>query len=304
MDACPTLNMLKVADHTLRCKICNQVTTLVGEKRGRLLERAFEIVRCPACGFAFVANPWTEFDKVYSQAYYEGRGADPLVDYVFELEHPDESIRDYEWAGLVQVVSTLLKEKETFRWLDYGCAHGGLVRFVRQTSGIEMYGFEEGWIAEKARQSGIPLLDRAALVNQGGSFDVVTAIEVLEHVLDPLETLRHVRSLLKPGGLFYFSTGNARKQREQLLAWPYLIPEIHISLYEPGTLALALEKTGFRAEYSGYLAGHSKMIQARVLKKLRVKKKSWWQSCVPCRLLAPVIDKKVGFTEQPIGWAV
>lgn len=285
------------------CRICGAGTVLIGDKHGKLIDRVFKIFRCQACGFAFVANPWTDFDRIYSEDYYQGRGADPLTPYLFELEHPDRTIRQYEWQGLVKVITTLRGRERRFRWLDYGCGNGGLVRFARQQHcGIEIYGFEEGWIADKARESGIPLLNRSDLEGAEENFDVVTAIEVMEHVTDPLDTLRKIRNLLTPGGLFFCTTGNARKHRHHLLEWPYIIPEIHVSFFEPGTLEEALKRTGFRPEYPGFVAGHAEIIRCRTLKNLGVTTQSGWHSLVPWRAMAPIIDLYAGFTKHPIGW--
>ena len=55
-----------------------------------------------------------------------------------------------------------------------------------------------------------------------GSFDVVTAIEVIEHVLDPVAELRRIRALLRPGGLLFLTTGNAKPYSKRLLTWGYL----------------------------------------------------------------------------------
>ena len=76
------------------------------------------------------------------------------------------------------------------RWLDFGCGNGGLVRYVLNHTGAQASGFEEGSIATAARELGIPILAAEALADQAGAFDVVTAIEVIEHTLDPLAELR------------------------------------------------------------------------------------------------------------------
>ena len=74
----------------------------------------------------------------------------------------------------------------------------------------------------------------------------MTAIEVLEHTLEPLAELRRIRKLLRPGGLLFLTTGNAAPFASDLLRWSYIIPEIHISFFEPSTLEYALHAAGFR----------------------------------------------------------
>ncbi|MGQ0526753.1 MAG: bifunctional 2-polyprenyl-6-hydroxyphenol methylase/3-demethylubiquinol 3-O-methyltransferase UbiG [Alphaproteobacteria bacterium] len=44
--------------------------------------------------------------------------------------------------------------------------------------------------------------------NDGNSFDVVLALEIIEHVNDPSEFVKSCAKLLKPGGLIIFSTLN------------------------------------------------------------------------------------------------
>lgn len=46
------------------------------------------------------------------------------------------------------------------------------------------------------------------LVDEPGSFDVITCMEMLEHVSDPHVVIQHAARLLKPGGLLFLSTIN------------------------------------------------------------------------------------------------
>jgi hypothetical protein len=129
-----------------RCKICGEPSEKLGSKTGKLRPEPFHLFRCVMCRYAFVGNPWTDYAAIYSDAYYEGRGADPLVDYAFELEHPESTIRFYEWRGILKTVESLVKVTPQTVWLDFGCGNGGLVRWVGSKNAARISGFEEGAI--------------------------------------------------------------------------------------------------------------------------------------------------------------
>lgn len=287
----------------LPCKICGVEASFVGSKQGKHRREAFNLYQCRNCGFAFIGNPWLDYKEIYSEAYYRGQGADPLVDYVFELEHPEATVRQHEWNGIVEAVRNFMPLQPQTRWLDFGCGNGGLVRYCRSNVGCLIWGYEHGWIRDVAADSGIPFLSDAELESQKGSFDIVTAIEVLEHLSNPLEQLKQIRSLLRPGGLFFFTTGNLAPQRENPLSWSYLVPEIHISFYEPKTLEKALQKTGFRAASHGFSPGFEEIIRFKILKNLRFRHKARWQALLPWGMLTRMADSRFGVTAHPVGWA-
>jgi SAM-dependent methyltransferase len=288
----------------LACKICgNAELESIGAKLGRLRPDRFEFVRCGDCGFVFVANPWREYEHIYSEDYYHGRGADPLVDYIYELDRPDKTARAYEWRGIVEAVRQCMPLTSQTRWLDFGCGNGGLVRHVRETVGCAIWGYEHGWIRELASQRGIPFLSDEAFKQAAGTFDVVTAIEVVEHLSDPVAELKRIRSLLRPGGLLFLTTGNAGPQRRRFLKWPYTVPEIHVSYFEPRTLAEALKQAGFRSEFRPMPQAFEGIIRFKILKNLGVRNAAVWEKMLPWRLLTRWADRKFGVSAHPIAWA-
>jgi SAM-dependent methyltransferase len=250
-----------------------------------------------------VANPWTDFETIYSESYYRGHGADPLVDYTGEVDHYTTTIRRYEWQGIMQVVGSLIPFSTETRWLDFGGGSGGLVRYCREQARCDVVGFDQGPVARDLVHPDVPILDTDDLRLARGSFDVVTAIEVLEHLIDPLAELRRIRGVLKPGGLFFYTTGNAKPFRHRLLAWRYVIPEIHVSFFEPETLALALRRTGFRPAQTGFLPGHASIIRFKVLKNLRVKRQHRVERLLPWEWIARVVDARYEVTSHPVAWA-
>ena len=141
----------------LACRLCGSNTEDIGRKRGEYSQQWYDIRHCQTCHFSFVVNPWTEYEKIYSAEYYSGHGADPLVDYLFELEYPQETIRQYEWAGVLQIITYLTGLAQESQWLDFGCGNGGLVRYGRNHSSCHIVGFEDGWIRKKAIDLKIPI---------------------------------------------------------------------------------------------------------------------------------------------------
>lgn len=286
------------------CRICSGSSLeRIGTKRGRFAKRDFELYRCRTCAYAFVANPWLDYKAIYSDDYYRGSGADPWVDYIWEVEHPSTTIRQYEWRGVLAIVESLHPLSRETTWLDFGGGMGGLVRYIRERRVGSVFAYEPDSQTQRSAAA-VPYLSDSELKAKPQYFDIVTAIEVLEHAADPLAELRRIRSMLKPGGLFFYTTGNAEAHRDTLLSWRYFVPEIHISLYEPRTLALALERAGFRPEFRGFLPGYADVIRFKILKNLHLRNVSLWEKQLPWVAVARIVDARLAISAHPIAWAV
>ena len=291
------------ASSEAQCRLCGAAAHPLGVVYGDFSGRDYELWRCGRCRFAFIGDPWTEFGRIYDDRYYTGQGADPLVDYRFELAHADRTIRRYEWNGIVRVVEELLGRLDGLSWLDFGCGNGGLVRHLLAYTGVGASGFEQGSIAREASKLGVPIISEQALEEHAGGFDVVTAIEVLEHTLDPLAELRRIRRLLRPGGLLFVTTGNAAPFAARLPKWSYVVPEIHISLFEPETLAYAMREAGFRPEQVSHDGGFDQILKFKLLKNLRIRRRNRMIDLVPARPLAALVERRLRLGEHPVGWA-
>lgn len=104
------------------------------------------------------------------------------------------------------------------RVLDVGCGGGILAESMAQR-GADVLGID---LATKplrvaqlhALESGVAGLDyreqsaEALAAEQPASFDVVTCMEMLEHVPDPSSVVRACATLVRPGGQVFFSTIN------------------------------------------------------------------------------------------------
>jgi len=285
------------------CKICNSPTTALGTRTGKHIHKDFELCRCNTCHFAFISNPHSNLDELYGDDYYAGKGADPLVDYEFELSHPDITIRQYEWSGIERVIRDSVRVDSSTRWLDFGCGTGGLVRYCRDRVGCQAFGYDASDRQGHLEDLGTNFITERDLEKFKGTFDVTTAIEVFEHLPDPVSSLRLIHSLLKPGGLFYCTTGNAQPFAKNILEWRYLIPEIHISLFEPKSLETALKIAGFRPEYTGFPAGFEDIMRFKILKNLGIRRTAIWEKLLPWPLLSRMADRVYKLSGHPMGRA-
>lgn len=201
------------------------------------------------------------------------------------------------------MVDEYVGHRHGLRWLDFGCGNGGLVRYLNANTAVNACGFDEGAIVVAAKEQGIPILSAEQLAEQEGTFDVVTAIEVIEHVFEPLATLRQIRRLLCPGGLFFLTTGNARPFANKLTQWSYVCPEVHMSFFEPLTLELAMRSTGFRPERKPRGAAFDQILKFKVLSTLRVRRRNLLTDALPAGLVGPLADRLKRLSELPVGWA-
>jgi 2-polyprenyl-6-hydroxyphenyl methylase/3-demethylubiquinone-9 3-methyltransferase len=112
------------------------------------------------------------------------------------------------------------------RVLDVGCG-GGILAESLSIQGAQVTGID---LSEKAlKVAKLHQLESGALVDyrliaaeamaeeQPDSFDVVTCMEMLEHVPDPASVMAACARMVKPGGWVFFSTLN-RNPKSYLLA--------------------------------------------------------------------------------------
>ena len=108
---------------------------------------------------------------------------------------------------------TSLKPFKGFSILDVGCG-GGLVCEPLARLGAEVTGIDADPVAietarEHAGQSKLEIdYQNQAAENIKTKYDVVLALEIIEHVENPAEFVKSISKLVKPGGFVIFSTLN------------------------------------------------------------------------------------------------
>ena len=147
--------------------------------------------------------------------------------------------------------------------LDIGCG-GGLVcepmtRMGANVTGIDADVQAIGVAKDHAKLSGLEIDYRAEsaekLAEEKAAFDVVLALEIIEHVNDPESFVKTVCALAKPGGIVIFSTLNRTPKSYALgiVAAEYLLGLVPKGTHEwkkfvtPAELSKMLRAAGVNA---------------------------------------------------------
>jgi len=205
----------------------------------------FQIIECDNCGL-FAVRPRLSPGDV--KPYYP----ENYFNFIKAVEDEEKIFRfiDRLYAREKRVHQIIKRTKGTGRILDVGCATGILLSGM-QKRGWECYGVEPNQkAAEYARERfGLDVyedyLENTAFPNDW--FDVVTFMDVLEHIYDPVRTLNEVHRILKPEGVCIGTLPNANAWEKSFFG-PYWIgwdvPR-HYHIFTPVTIRQLLEANGF-----------------------------------------------------------
>jgi len=224
-----------VAPLPIPCKICGHAATLYGvvdfhkscrDEQVRLPLSGVPIYyhRCANCGFLFTCafDDWNtdQFRKyVYNEDY---RSIDP--DYEISRPH----------MNAMRVEHLLGQHKADLRVLDYGGGNDVLCSTLR-SKGFPVAVTYDPMVPEHASRP-------------GGSFDLVTCFETLEHMPDPVTGIGGILEYLAEPGLVVFSTLVLTADFNNYgLNWWYVAPRNgHVSIFTWKALEIAWGRYGYK----------------------------------------------------------
>ena len=223
-----------------RCPLCGGP-----DLQDRFRVDGFTISRCGGCRLVFVREIVS--NEALSRHYSDSEGDGVYVD-----AENEENLKFYDrkLRGLIE------SRVPGGRLLDVGCDRG---RFLDSMDGWERHGIEIfAPLAEAAKARYGDRIHCGTLDDYPGPenyFDVVTMLDTFDHMPRPLEALERCRRLLKPGGLLAIKVHDISCWYARLAGSRFyaIIPPSHLFYYRKSTLALALERSGFRLSGSWHL---------------------------------------------------
>lgn len=241
-----------IARQTVRCALCDSDSTRLRYTiplKTRLLSGIWvngervevdgveTIVVCQHCGLQYVNPRWVAdgtvvpYTEAMEQAYFASTYA----------------VRRQTYQRLIAQLPTWLGRRAR-NILDVGCGDGVLLE-AAYAAGIAATGTElsaalRQFVWEKYGGK-IAITETVAAIPT--TFDVITLINVIEHVAAPHELLAELAEKLNPDGILLVHTPNAGglPARWQGATWSQIEPLGHLYYFSAQTLGAMLEKAGF-----------------------------------------------------------
>ena len=273
------------------------------------LARHDDIVRCVDCGMTS-SVPTLRPEQIVGN--YES-----MVDDAYLLE--ENGRRDlFRWV-LGRIDNYLLPGR---RLLEVG-SNVGVFLSVAGEAGWEARGVEPSrWAVETGRRLfDVDLTQATAetLDFEPGGRDAVVMLDVLEHLVDPLSTLQHLRTAVHPEGILALSTVNLASWHARVRrgSWPWFIRP-HLHYFTPETLDAMLARAGFdlvdwatvpRTFHASYIAervtsshGASRRVVEQIAKVIDPRVPVGWLGDVVLAIARPHPTAEPRMSPPPIGW--
>jgi len=301
------------------CMICHDEGTLLYQNLKDCLyasQGTWDIKHCPKCGLAWLSpRPFCEDVKNLYNEYHthNNPGIMPFQQFALLRNTLYRVVLAayFGYSNLVKnkvekIAGSILSRVGLLRdpvggsvmWLkaltggkllDVGCGNGKFLTKMRKL-GWDVTGVEPDGQAVKLAREHFGLNIHEGVIEGTGftdnSFDAITMSHVLEHVWDPISTLRECYRLLKPSGKLVIVTPNINSLGHRLFgkAWRGLEAPRHLYIFSPKALKICIEQANFhilKLRTTAYLArgiyNHSSMIkQNDACFGLSLSKLSFW----------------------------
>ncbi len=223
------------------CALCgsNRKFKNLFTQRSERLKVNYVVSECLSCGFIHQNPAWEQ--KFYNDLY-----ADLIYDPTNHKFYPAQVKR---YKGVADIIATLFPSNKIERLLDFGCYDGSFIEWLKKFTNwgkrIQLVGYDIH-LKNIANKSGFyNSLD--FLTKKEGGFDVVVLNHVLEHIYNPLETLKFIKNnLLRNNGFIIIEVPDVSFLREDDVVPAYIQ---HINYFTPHTITRLSNKANLSTQY-------------------------------------------------------
>jgi len=188
------------------------------------VKEGYDVWRCEGCGTMFVHDvpDAMDLEKIYAAADY------------YEMKIDSERRIQKENIRRLKIIK---KYKIGGSFFDIGCARGLLLDEAKSagydTFGIELSRENVKLCEDKNHKVIHGYLDSCQSIVPTGGFDVITCLDVIEHVEEPIDFLRTAASMLNEYGIMVVSTPNYSGLVARILKMkdPYMTPPEHLNYF-------------------------------------------------------------------------
>ncbi|MBI5075002.1 MAG: class I SAM-dependent methyltransferase [Nitrospirae bacterium] len=242
--------------------------------------RGFAHCRCRNCGFIFV-NPRLneEGARIYYNSEYYRHYCQNNERPVNERFGPYCRTLGFQLSDFATYLRSICSKG---RIVDIGCGLGGLLASM-PSKDFERVGVEYNEIAAQFARDhyGLRIVsDLDDLASEQGTFDLVTAVEVIEHVSDPLAWMQDLVQLLRPSGHLVITTPNINSLDYYMYGkrCGHFCAPSHVNFFGLKTLSLLAARAGLQRTDYWYRGG---VINIRHWWRTRNQEVDFWSPEVP-----------------------
>lgn len=223
-----------------RCVLC-------GGKRGKLFlewQSGYQLFLCPVCDAvsANIAADTKHIEDVYNnEIYYRKFEKEILKHYAYRKK--TQGVERYNY-----VIKRLGINPKKARILDVGCGAGYFLSILKER-GVKGRGLEVNPAQVRyCRKQGLDIAGTDLSDEPNGYYDCITLFDVLEHLPDPVTTMKVARKKLAPGGFIVVYTPNIHSLAYYLLGSGEntLLPFEHFCFYSQTAFHYLAKKTGLK----------------------------------------------------------
>lgn len=218
----------------------------------------FKYKKCEKCELVYVSPILKEKEiiKMYKNSSYSNSWGKILSN------KTEFKFNQTKFENIFQDLKKFKKIKG--KLLDIGCAVGQFLDIFKkkgwQTFGIELNDFERKISQKKGHKVFGEKIEANFLPKN--KFDVVSILEVLEHVYDPKKVLKSIHRVLKNDGLLIIVVPNVDSLAANVMQsrCNMFLGMSHITMFSPKTLKKFVEKFSFKQVFCSTITSERNVI--------------------------------------------